>query len=213
MDPDKKELLDRYLQKFYELAIWLVLFLVAFHLWRHPEYFKKLFHLESTPEKTETVETVDPVWQGTAVVTDVFDGNTVQVQTEQYPKVIVRLAGLDAPLLSRNPAVPSQPMADESQAFLAQIVRNRAVTMSTYTVDSFKRPVVVLTVDNEPVNLQIVQAGMAELHPETLKTLPPTLRTNMQTALTDAKKRVRGIWALSNYESPAAYRIRITHQK
>jgi endonuclease YncB( thermonuclease family) len=212
MDKETKQVVEKYLQKFYELAIWVVLLGVAFHLWRHPEYFKKIFHFESTPEKTVAVETVEPVWQGSVVVTEVLDGATVQVQTEQHPKVIVRLAGIDAPVLSRNPTVPSQPLAEESQAFLEQMVKNRAVTMSTYMVDSFKRPVVVLTVDNEQVNLKQVTAGLVELYFETLKSLPPTLRADMEKALTDAKKRSHGIWGLGNYESPAAYRIRAARQ-
>ena len=212
MSGDNKELWDKYLQKFHDLAIWVVLLIASFYIWHHPDLFKRLLRLEKPPEKVKIEEKL-PRWEGTALVTEVIDGATVQVQTQQNPTVTVRLAGIDAPILSRNPLLPSQPLADESRSFLEQLVKNRAVTMAIYDVDAAMRPVVVLTLDNEALNELSLKSGLAELSPESLKALPEAMRTAMEKAQAEAKGRSQGIWGLAFYESPAAYRIRAAHER
>jgi len=212
MSDDNKELWDKYLQKFHDLAIWVVLLIASFYIWHHPDLFKKLLRLEKPPEKVK-VEEKPPVWEGTALVIEVIDGATVQVQTQQHPTVTVRLAGIDAPILSRNPLQPSQPLAEESRSFLDQLVKNRAVTMAIYAVDAAMRPVVVLTLDQETINVLSLKSGLSEVSPEFLKAIPDAIRADMEKAQSEAKARSQGIWGLAFYESPAAYRIRAAHER
>jgi endonuclease YncB( thermonuclease family) len=213
MSNDNKELWDKYLQKFHDLAIWIVLLLASFYLWHHPDLFKKLLRLEKPPEKVKVEEKL-PRWEGTALVTEVIDGATVQIQTQQNPTVTVRLAGIDAPIISRNPLQPGQPLAEESKSFLEQLVKDRAVTMAIYAVDeAARRPVVVLTLDNEAINVLSLKSGLSELSLEFLRDLPDSLRADMEKAQSEARSRSQGIWGLAGYESPAAYRIRAAHQR
>lgn len=152
-----------------------------------------------------------PVWQGMAVVTNVIDGDTLEMRTEQYPHVIVRLAGIDAPEIARTTGTikdPGQPLAEESRDFLRKLLQDKAVTMSIVAVDSFKRPVVLLTDGEVIFNIAPVAAGMAEVYEEFLGVLPIKTQNLLKNAEWDAKEKSLGIWALRNYQRPAEYRVR-----
>src|SRR6516225_9567818 len=80
------------------------------------------------------------VWTGTAVVVDAVKGDRATVDTEANHKVIVRLAGIDAPELPVNPTRKGQPFAEESRDQLAQLVKGKAVDMAIIGPDPDKHP-------------------------------------------------------------------------
>lgn len=148
------------------------------------------------------------VWSGTAVVVDAVDGDRVKVDLETTKKVLVHLAGIDAPEVPPDRFHKGQPLAEESRDYLAQLVKGKAVDMAILGTDAAKTPLVLLTLDGKLINAQIAEAGFAEVLPESFEGMPVKLRHSLENAELMAKRANRGIWGLTNYMRPAEFRIR-----
>ena len=171
------------------------------------------FIAQKAAEIKEQVKTGEkqPTWQGVVVVTNVFDGDTVAVRTEQFPLVVVRLAGIDAPempIAAKKTAYPGQPMAQESADYLRYLLQDKSFTMSIMTVDFQTRPVVLLMDGDRILNLEPVASGMAEVSEESFGALPVKIQNALKNAELEAREKKRGIWALENYQRPVEYRLR-----
>jgi len=147
-------------------------------------------------------------WTGTAVVVEVMKGDRVKVDLEMSPKVLVRLAAIDAPELPREHFHKGQPFAEESRDYLAHLVKGRAVDMAIVGTDAAKTPLVLITVDGELVNARIAEAGLAEVTEETSGMIPAKQRHRIQNGELSAQRSKRGIWGLTNYVRPVEFRIR-----
>jgi endonuclease YncB( thermonuclease family) len=147
-------------------------------------------------------------WSGTALVVDVLKGDTLVVRTEGRPNVTVRLVGIDAPEMPVSLARPGQPLAEESRGYLARLVKDKGVQMSIVGVDATKRPLVLVTLDGVLINAKVAEAGLAEGSAEQAEKIPAKLRHALENAELSAKAKHEGIWSLTNYVSPAEYRIR-----
>lgn len=147
-------------------------------------------------------------WTGTAVVVVAVKGDRVKVDLETSRKVLVRLAGIDAPELPVDRFHKGQPLAEESRDYLRDLLKGKAVEMAVVGTDETKTPVVLLTLDGALVNARIAEAGYAEVTPETIETLPAKLKHALQNAELSAQRNNRGIWALTNYVRPVEWRIR-----
>lgn len=168
--------------------------------------------VQTAEELRERVQETEkkPVWQGTVLVTNVIDGDTLVVRTEQHPLVAVRLAGIDAPEMPHPKTDPGQPLAKESRDFLANLLTNKALSMAivTTTTDALKRPVVLLMDGDRLVNADPVAAGLAEASEEYFEALPVKVQHTLKNAEYDAQQKSLGIWGLTNYQRPSEYRIR-----
>jgi endonuclease YncB( thermonuclease family) len=173
-----------------------------------PPYQRAL--VQTAAELRERVQDTEkkPVWQGMVVITNVIDGDTVVVRTEQHPQVVVCLAGIDAPELARGKNDPGQPLAKESRDFLVNLLTNKALTMSIFTTDTLKRPVVLLTDGDKLINGEPLATGLAEVSEEYFDVLPVKVQNALKNAEYDAKQKSLGIWGLTNYQRPSEYRIR-----
>jgi endonuclease YncB( thermonuclease family) len=147
-------------------------------------------------------------WTGTAVVVDAVKGDRVKVDLETSRKVLVRLAGIDAPELPLDRFHKGQPLAEESRDYLGELLKGKAVEMAVVGTDAIKTPVVLLTLDGALVNAKVAEAGYAEVTPETLELMPAKIRHAVQNAELRAKRNNRGIWGLTNYVRPVEFRIR-----
>lgn len=147
-------------------------------------------------------------WAGTAVVLDVMKGDRATVDTEGSHKVVVRLAGIDAPELPIDRFHKGQPLAEESRDQLAKLTKGKAVEMDILRPDADKRPLVVLSVDGEVINVKMVEAGLAEVTEETLEGIPIKIKHQLENAELHAKQQRLGIWTLTNYVRPVEFRIR-----
>jgi endonuclease YncB( thermonuclease family) len=148
------------------------------------------------------------VWNGTAVVTDALEGDLLTVKTEQFPKVTVHLAGIDAPVLPADRPAKAQPLAEESRQYLAQLAKDKAVDMAIVGTDIQKRPLVLITLDGSLLNAKMVEAGLAEMFTETATNIPAKPKHAIANAETNARQHHLGIWGLTNYVRPSEYRIR-----
>jgi endonuclease YncB( thermonuclease family) len=167
-------------------------------------------HLTQRAEEVrEKVQGEKPfAWTGTAVVLDAIKGDRATVDTEANHKVMVRLAGIDAPELPVDHIRKGQPLAEESRDHLAQLVKGKAVEMAIVGPDPEKRPLVLLTLDGALINAKMVEAGLAEAASETASGIPLKLRHQIENAELKARQDHLGIWSLTNYMRPLEFRIR-----
>ena len=90
----------------------------------------------------------------TGPVTKVHDGDSIHITPKGKKRVIIRLAGIDAPEIK-------QPFGIASRDKLRSMILNRTAKAKCHKVDRYKRQVCVVYFDGEDVNLQMVRAGMA----------------------------------------------------
>ena len=147
-------------------------------------------------------------WTGTAVVTETLKGDHAKVDTEANQKVVVRLAGIDAPELPLDRFHKGQPFAVQSRDHLAELVKGKAVQMEIIGTDSDKRPLVLLSLDGVLINALMVEAGLAEVASETAAGIPAKQRHSIENAELKARKDHVGIWTLTDYVRPIEFRIR-----
>ena len=147
-------------------------------------------------------------WSGLAVVTDALEGDLLTVKTEQFPRVTVHLAGIDAPVLFAEHPARSQPLAEQSREYVAQLAKDKAVEMAIVGTDLQKHPLVLITVDGGLLNAKMVEAGLAEAFADTSTNIPAKPKHAIANAEANAREHHLGIWGLTNYVRPSEYRIR-----
>ena len=90
----------------------------------------------------------------TGPVTKVHDGDSIHITPKGEKRVIIRLAGIDAPEIK-------QPFGIASRDKLRSMILNRTAKAKCHKIDRYKRQVCVVYFDGEDVNLQMVRVGMA----------------------------------------------------
>jgi len=181
--------------------------LVAYHFLGNPDYRRQL--TQKTQEISEQVKGEQKfAWTGTAVVVDAIKGDRATVDTEANHKVVVRLAGIDAPELGPDRFHKGQPFSEESRDHLAQLVKGKAVEMSIIGPDPEKHPLVLLTLEGTLINAKMTEAGLAEAAAETSAGIPAKMLHAIENGELKAKQARLGIWTLTNYVRPIEYRIR-----
>ena len=195
------------LRKAIVVAVVLVLAAVAYHYLGNPDYRRDL--TQKTEEIRERINDEKKfAWTGTAVVLDALKGDRLKVDTEANQKVIVRLAGIDAPELPLDHFHKGQPFAEESRDHLSELIKGKAVEMAIVGTDPDKRPLVLLTLDGVLINAHMVEQGLAEVARETAAGIPAKQRHAIENAELKAKKDHVGIWTLIDYVRPIEFRIR-----
>ncbi|MDO5484100.1 MAG: thermonuclease family protein [Desulfovibrionaceae bacterium] len=108
------------------------------------------------------------VWAWTGYVLQVEDGNTIKVSKQpqgQGEQVLVRLYGIDAPVLS-------QPYAREAQYFLHKLLPRDAMINVEETGEEKDGSLTALVqVDGSSVNYQLIVDGLAWVNRTTCKAL------------------------------------------
>jgi endonuclease YncB( thermonuclease family) len=182
--------------------------LTAFYFLKQPGYRRQIVQSAEEVQETLKQDKKGPAWSGTAVVVEAVAGDMVRVDTERSRNVLVRLAGIDAPEMPDRFKKNGQPLAEESCAFLSDLVKGKAVEMSILKTDDSLRPLVLLTLDRELVNAKVVEAGFAEGGGEAIELVPARLRHAIENAELSARSRHAQIWGLTNYVRPVEFRIR-----
>lgn len=185
----------------------LILGAVIYHFLGNPVTRREL--VQKTEELKEQLNGERKyAWTGTAVIVEVLKGDRAKVDTEADQKVIVRLAGIDAPELPLDRFHKGQPFAEESRDHLAQLIKGKAMDMAIIGTDADKRPLVLLSLDGELINAKMAGAGLAEAAAETAIGIPIKLQHAIENAELKAKQDGVGIWSLTNYVRPIEFRIR-----
>ena len=180
---------------------------MIYYFLHNPFYRRELVQTAEEVKEDLSPEKKIP-WSGTAVVTEALEGDLLTVKTEQFPRVTVRLAGIDAPVLPLEHPAKAQPLAEESRQYLAQLAKDKAVDMAIVGTDFQKRPLVLITVEGSLLNAKMVEAGLAEAFSETATNIPAKPRHAIANAEASARQNHAGIWGLTNYMRPSEFRIR-----
>lgn len=90
----------------------------------------------------------------TGIVTKVHDGDSIHITPAGQKRVVIRLAGIDAPELK-------QPFGIASRDKLRSMVLNQPAEARCHKVDRYKRQVCVVYFNGQDINLQMVKSGMA----------------------------------------------------
>jgi micrococcal nuclease len=133
------------------------------------------------------------------------DGDTCRLQGQQSEVVKVRLVGIDAPeTRGKGKKKGGQPMALDAKSFLNARVQGKEVTLRQYGTDLYGRILGELMVDGKSANLELVREGYAEVYQG-----KPPAGLDIETFISaehNAQKEKKGIWGLSDYESPKHFR-------
>ena len=136
--------------------------------------------------------------------TRVADGDTITV-VDNGKRIKVRLVGIDAPETSKMKNEPGQPFSRKSTKHLAGMVLSKSVTVTSYGTDRYGRTLGVVFVNGKNVNLEMVNAGLAEVYrgkPASGLDLEPYWNAEVE-----ARKANVGMWSLGNkYVSPKDWR-------
>ncbi|HTL16386.1 MAG TPA: thermonuclease family protein [Patescibacteria group bacterium] len=195
------------LRKALILVVVLMLGAAVYHYVGNAEYRREI--AQKSEEIREKINDEKKfAWTGTAVVLEPLKGDRAKVDTEANQKVIVRLAGIDAPELPLDHFHKGQPFAEQSRDHLAELIKGKAVQMAIVGTDADKRPLVLLTLDGLLVNALMVEAGLAEVASETAAGIPAKQRHAIENAELKARKEHLGIWTLTDYVRPIEFRIR-----
>jgi endonuclease YncB( thermonuclease family) len=113
--------------------------------------------------------------------------------------------GIDAPESSRKKREPGQPYSQEAKKYLAGLILNKTVDIKGYGLDRYNRILGVIYIDGKNVNLDMVEAGLAEVY----RGLAPK-RFNLSRywqAEKEAREAKKGMWSLGDkYISPKDWR-------
>ncbi len=143
----------------------------------------------------------------------VLDGDTVIVGTSPRARLRCRLAGIDAPEVSRRRreggVTPGQPFGPEAKRALEGWALRQQVTAEVHGRDRYRRWSCVLIAGGRNLNLEMVREGYAWAQPERWSDAPPALRRDLEAAGQEARLARRGLWADPNPEPPWLFRRRM----
>lgn len=133
-----------------------------------------------------------------------IEGDLLEV-ADNGGKMTVRLAAIDAPEISPVGERPGQPFCERARLHLADLVLSKNVSIAEYGQDRYGRTLGVVYLSEVNINLELVQAGLAEVYrgksPERLDLTP------YRQSESKARKALLGIWVLRDqYFSPKDWR-------
>lgn len=138
-------------------------------------------------------------------VARVYNGDTILVIRDRTVTRKVRLVGIDAPETSQKKYQLGQPYSQQAKEYLAGLVLNRTVSISSYDLDVYNRVLGVVIWEGININLEMVRSGLAEVYRGNLPKgldIEPYWKAEKQ-----ARAAMRGIWGLGDkYISPKEWR-------
>lgn len=134
----------------------------------------------------------------------VSDGDTITVRGASG-EMTIRLVSIDAPEVSHTKREPRQPFSQQSTKHLAGMVLNKNVSIKQFGHDRYGRTLAVVLLDGENVNLEMVEAGFAEVYRG--NQAPGQDLAPYWKAEEGARTAKRGMWLLGDkYVSPREWR-------
>ena len=144
----------------------------------------------STQQSTETLS---------GVVTRVHDGDSIHITPPGRKRVIVRLAGIDAPELKQAFGVASR---DALRAMILQ----RSAQAHCHKTDRYRRQVCVVMFEGRDINLQMVSGGHAWHYKHYEDEQSRQQRRDYARAEREARNQRRGLWGLDRHMAPWDFR-------
>ena len=119
-------------------------------------------------------------WSGKVI--SVYDGDTITVSTTDNQKIKIRLYGIDAPELKK------QPYGKASRDYLQRLILNKTVEVTDLGKDMYSRTIAKIFYKNEYINLKMVSTGNAWHYSAYSKDL------DLKEAQITAKEHDVGLW-------------------
>ncbi len=138
-------------------------------------------------------------------VVKVYDGNTVGVGGYGI-EMKVKLAGIDAPVISKNIREVGQPYSRQAKRCLSDLILNRIIDVDQYGNHKNNQMLAVVFLGTKNINLEMVKSGLAEVaRSKPPKGFDPAPYIQAET---EARKAGKGMWSLGDqYVSPSRWRI------
>ncbi len=134
----------------------------------------------------------------------VYSGDAIKVE-DPNSIVKIRLAGIDAPETGADFDTSGQPFSEESRVYLSELLFRKTADVVSYGYDIENRIIGVVFLEGKNVNLEMIEAGLAEVYPG--KTPPGFDMTPFRQAEKAARMAKKGIWSLGEkYVSPSKWR-------
>jgi len=135
----------------------------------------------------------------------VLNGDTFIVKHGSV-KLTIRLIGVDAPEMSNRRHQVGQPFSLEAEQALSKLILGKTVDVKSYGVDRNGRTLgEVFLLNGRNVNLEMLQAGMAEVYRE--KQAAGLDMHPYRQAEEEARKANKGMWVQGEeYVSPRDWR-------
>lgn len=146
---------------------------------------------------------VPAAWGGqsaAATVLRVHDGNSMLVEMADQVQNHVYLLGIEAPSLrDLRPEAPGgrkavgQPFSGEAKRALEDLVLKKQVRVEFHGRNVAKRPLAVVEVGGENVNVHMVRGGLARVD-RAARDVPEAFRAALEQAEAEARRDRRGLW-------------------
>ena len=152
--------------------------------------FPKTFLLLTLATLVPVASTASPPITNTftGTVTKVHDGDSIHITPEGEKRVIIRLAGIDAPEIK-------QPFGIASRDKLRSMILNRTAEAKCHKTDRYKRQICVVYFNGVDVNLQMVRSGMAWHYKEYQKEQSRWQQWQYSRAESKARGSGHGLWS------------------
>lgn len=144
----------------------------------------------------------EPIRVIEGAVTQVSDGDTIQVTDSLGTKVKARLYGIDAPETAKGKK-PGQPYGEESFQALRQKVDQQRVRLDVMDIDKYRRLVSVVLIGNRDINYEMLAEGHAWAYRKYLK---GPLAKSYINAEERANRSRKGLWQQGGAEPPWDFR-------
>ncbi|MCU9612305.1 thermonuclease family protein [Caldibacillus lycopersici] len=152
---------------------------------------------------TENEQTDPPLAIGK--VTNVVDGDTLDITFENGMEERVRLVLVDTPE-TKHPSKPVQPFGSEATTFTKDLLTGKTVEveLDVQERDNYGRLLAYLYLDGKMVNKTLLEKGLARV-----AVYPPNTRyvDEFNEIQNIAKKQGIGIWSIENYVSDTGYAL------
>lgn len=122
--------------------------------------------------------------QGILVI-EVLDGDTLLLDG----KVRLRLRQLDAPELENCGG-------QQAKDFLTNLVKDKKIELKEYILDQYGRPMALVYLNNQSINLKMIQSGWARYHSDNTE-----LTEKLKTAAKEIKDQRLGIYGPECYQT------------
>lgn len=159
-----------------------------------------------TTDETETEEVSDEKQQVNRLngkVTNVVDGDTIDVQFENGKKERVRLVLVDTPE-TKHPTKPVQPFGPEASNFTKQLLTGKDVELEldVQERDKYGRILAYVYIDGKMINKLLLKKGLARV-----AVYPPNTRyvDEFYAIQKQAQKQKLGIWSIEDYVTDRGY--------
>ena len=135
----------------------------------------------------------------TGQVTKVHDGDSIHITPPGQKRIIIRLAGIDAPEIK-------QPGGIASRDKLRSMILNRTASARCHKKDRYRRSVCVVYFNGKDMNLAMVRAGLAWHYKQYQNEQTRLQRWQYSRGEQQARRSGRGLWADDNRMPPWKYR-------